>query len=89
MATMFIRHEVADYAKWKQVYDEFRPTQQRLGVTGDAIYRAAENPNDITVTHEFATVDAAQKFAASDDLHTAMGGAGVVGQPTIWFATRS
>ena len=89
MATMFIRHEVADYAKWKQIYDDFKPTQQRLGVTGDAVYRAADNPNDITVTHEFATIEAAQKFAASDDLHSAMDSAGVLGAPTIWFASRA
>ena len=89
MATMFIRHEVADYAKWKQIYDDFRPTQQRLGVTGDAVYRAADNPNDVTVTHDFAGLDAAQKFAASDDLHSAMSNAGVVGKPTIWFASRA
>ena len=89
MATMFIRHEVADYAKWKQIYDDFKPTQQRLGVTGDAVYRAADNPNDVTVTHEFVTIEAAQKFAASDDLHSAMDSAGLVGAPTIWFASRA
>ena len=89
MATMFVRHEVADFAKWKQVYDEFRPTQQRLGVRSEAVYRAADNPNDVTVTHEFAALDAAQKFAASDELPTAMSGAGNVGAPTIWFASKA
>ena len=89
MATMFIRHEVADYAKWKQVYDDFKPTQKKLGVTAETVYRAADNPNDVTITHEFAALDAAQKFAASDDLHTAMKQAGIVGEPSIWFASRA
>ncbi len=89
MATMFVRHQVADFAKWKQVYDDFRPTQQRLGVTGDAVYRASDNPNDVTVTHEFAALEAAQQFAASDDLHSAMSRAGIIGEPTIWFASRA
>lgn len=89
MATMFVRHEVSDYAKWRQIYDDFKPTQQRLGVTADAVYRAADNPNDVTVTHEFGTLDAAQQFAGSDDLHSAMDRAGLVGAPTIWFANRA
>jgi hypothetical protein len=88
MATMFVRHEVTDYAAWKQIYDDFKPTQKRLGVTADVVYRAADNQNDITVTHEFATLDAARKFAASDELHSAMSKAGVVAAPSIWFASR-
>lgn len=89
MTTLFVRHEVADYAKWRQVYDEFAPTQKSLGVQDQAVYRAIENPNDITVRHEFATLEAAQAFGTSPELRTAMHDAGVEGAPTIWFTTRS
>ena len=70
-------------------YDDFKPPQKKLGVTADVVHRAADNPNDITATHEFATLAAAQKFAASDELHGAMSQAGVVVAPTIWFASRA
>jgi hypothetical protein len=43
---------------------------RKLGLKGtraEAVYRAVENPNDITVTHEFATIEAAQAFAESAD----------------------
>lgn len=86
MTTMFVRHQVQDYAAWRKVYDDFRPIQTRLGVTAAAVYRAADNPNDITVTHEFASIEAAQAFAASPELHGAMANAGVAGEPSIWFA---
>ncbi len=86
MTTMFVRHQVQDYAAWRKVYDDFRPTRTRLGVTAAAVYRAADNPNDITVTHEFASIEAAQAFAASSELHGAMANAGVAGEPSIWFA---
>ena len=88
MTTLFVRHQVADYAKWREVYDKFGPSQQRLGVGAQAVYRAADNPNDITVTHEFAALEAAQEFATSDDLRNAMSNAGIVGEPTIWFASK-
>ena len=89
MATLFVRHQAADYSKWRRAYDEFAPTRTKLGVTGAAVYQAVDNPNDITVTHEFATVAAAQAFAGSSELREAMHAAGVVGAPTIWFTNRA
>ena len=62
MTTMFIRHTVANYKAWRKVYDDFAPVQKAKGVTAQAVYQAADNPNDITVTHDFATVEAAHAF---------------------------
>ncbi len=89
MATMFVHHKVADFAAWKQVYDGFMPTAKGMGLTGESVYRAADDPNDVTVTHEFASVEAAQAFGASDALHAAMGSAGVVGAPTVWITNKA
>jgi hypothetical protein len=89
MATLFVRHTVADYAAWRRIFDGFAPTQEAMGVTDKAVYRAADDPNDITVTHDFATVDAAKAFAGSPELKAAMHDAGVTSAPTIWFATRA
>jgi len=88
MATMFIRHTVADYAAWRRTYDDFGPTRDGLGVTDAAVYQADGAPNDVTVTHEFPSLDAAKAFAGGPELRTAMHDAGVVGAPTIWFAER-
>jgi hypothetical protein len=89
MTTLFVRHQVTDYAQWRQVYDGFAPTQKALGVQDQAVYQAIDNPNDITVRHEFTTLEAAQAFGASSELQSAMHDAGVEGAPTIWFTTRS
>lgn len=89
MATLFVRHQAADYKAWRQAYDAFQPKARTLGVQADAVYQAADNPNEITVTHEFATLESAQAFAASPELRSVMHDAGVVGAPTIWFAQRA
>ena len=73
MTTLFVRHTVSDYKTWRKAYDDFAPVQKAKGVTAEAVYRAVENPNDITVTHEFATIEAAQAFAESAELKNAMG----------------
>lgn len=88
MATLFVRHTVADYAAWRRIFDDFSPTQMEMGVTTKAVYRAAENANDVTVTHDFATLESAKAFAGSPELKAAMKDAGVTSAPTIWFATR-
>ena len=89
MTTLFVRHQVADYSKWRQVYDAFGPTQKTLGVQEQAVYQAIDNPNVITVRHEFASLAVAQAFGGSPELGAAMHDAGVVGAPTVWFTSQA
>jgi opacity protein-like surface antigen len=65
---MFVRHEVADYATWKKAYDGFRATQKKMGVVAQAVYKSADNPNDVTVTHDFHSLEQAKAFVASPEL---------------------
>lgn len=88
MTTVFVRHTVSDYAAWRKVYDGFASFQKANGVTAEAVYQAADNPNDVTVTHDFATLEAAQAFTRLEELKKAMQSGGVVGAPTIWFTNK-
>ena len=88
MTTMFVRHTVSNYSVWRKLYDEFNAVQKAKGVKAQSVYQAADNPGDITVTHDFPDLETAQAFAKSDELKTAMRGAGVVGAPTIWFTNK-
>jgi hypothetical protein len=89
MTTFFVRHEVSDYAAWRKVYDAFAPVQKANGVLAEAVYQAVDNPNDVTVTHEFATPEAAQAFGKLEELKSAMSKAGVVGAPTVWLTNKT
>ena len=88
MVTIFIRHRVADYKAFRAVYDWLAVTRQAHNVRHDAVYQAVDDPNDVTVTHEFATIDEAKTFVASPQVQAAMKNAGVQGAPMIWFADR-
>jgi len=88
MATMFVRHTVSDFAAWKKGYDNAGAMQDAGGVTAEAVYQSADDPNDVTVMHDFATIEAAKAFVNSPELKQAMQAAGVVGAPTIWFTTK-
>lgn len=84
MTRLFVRHQVADYDAWRKVYDSF--DRGALGVTHATVYRSVDDPNDLTVTHDFGSIDDAKAFAGLDALREAMGEAGVIGAPEMWFA---
>jgi ABC-type sugar transport system substrate-binding protein len=86
---MFVHHEVADYSAWRKAYNAFGPTQKKLGVIYEAVYQSTEDPNDVTVIHDFHSVEKAKAFAASPELKAAMEKSGVKGAPQIWYTTKS
>jgi hypothetical protein len=89
MVRLFIRHNVADYQAWRQAYDDFGEQQRALGVKDEAVYQSIDNPNDVTVWHDFETAEEAKAAVGSDELKNAMQNAGVEGEPEIWFVTES
>jgi hypothetical protein len=89
MVRLFVRHPVAEYTAWRQVYDDFDEERREMGVTDDAVYQSVDDPNDVTAWHDFETREQAESFASSDRLRQAMAEAGVQGQPNIWFVTQA
>ena len=89
MVRMFARHSVTDFATWKQSYDDFDAERKGMGVVGDAVYQAADDPNNVTVWHDFETLEAAQSFMDSARLREVMEQAGVAGEPTVWIASKA
>lgn len=82
---MFVRHKVSDYDNWKRVYDEFASVRQREGVTAASVHRDSNSPDDIIVVHQFKDMNAAMRFAHSEELKSTMEKAGVSGTPEMWF----
>ena len=86
MVRMFVRHEVEDFDAWKQVYDDFdRERRESFGVKDDAVFQGAENPEDVTVWHDFEDLQAAKALVDSARLRDTMDRAGVTEEPTVWF----
>jgi quinol monooxygenase YgiN len=86
---MFVRHEVADYGAWRKAFDAFAPTQKKAGVIYKAVYQSIDDPNDVTVIHEFRSLEKAKAFAALPELKAAMENGGVKGAPQIWYTTKA
>ena len=89
MVRMFIRHKVKDYAKWRKVYDDFEATRTEMGEIGDSVLQLAGDPNDVTVIHDFESVEKAKALLESSELREAMHNAGVAGQPDVWITNET
>lgn len=89
MVRLYARHPVNDYATWRAAYDGFDAERSGMGVIGHAVYQAVDDPNDVTVWHDFNTAEDAAAFASSDRLKEVMQGAGVAAPPSIWIVNDS
>ena len=89
MVRLFVRHNVADYETWRKAYDQFYGEREAMGVTGDAVFQSVDDPNDLTLWHDFETDEVARAFVLSDALRNVMQRAGVQGEPQIWFVAES
>jgi hypothetical protein len=78
-----IRHECADFSKWKAVYDEDAPNRAAAGLTDLVLARNLDNPNLIGLIMAVSDRANALAFGASDKLREKMASAGIIGTPVI------
>lgn len=85
MVHVAVQHKVEDYKTWKTAFDNFSKTRKSGGERSFKLWRAAEDPNDISVLFEWDTLENARTFMKSTELKNAMQKAGVKEQPRIQF----
>jgi quinol monooxygenase YgiN len=83
MTTLAVRHRVRDYDSWKPIFDEHEAVRRQHGSAGHRLYRMADNPNDLAISIEFPSADAAQAFLEDPSLRETMERAGVEGEPQL------
>ena len=83
MATMIVRHKVADFNNWKQVFDEMDPIRAAHGWISHDVLRDTTDPNYVTIVNRMKSVDGAKSYRESPELKAGMQRAGVLSQPDI------
>lgn len=56
---------------------------------GDDVYRSVADGNDVTVSHDFETLEAARAMVGAERLREVMAKAGVASEPEIWFVEKA
>jgi hypothetical protein len=87
MPYLLVRHKVADFSKWKPVYDDHLPARQKAGLKKVYLLRNIDDPHEVVLLFEAEDVQRARDFAASADLRETMQQSGVVDR-TLTFSIR-
>jgi hypothetical protein len=86
MVYLQVQHTVADYAKWREVFNNHKATRMAFGATGvEQVYRGVENPNAITAFTEWRSQEDALRFSQDPTLKEAMAAGGVISAPEARF----
>jgi len=80
-----VRRKVADFSKWKAVYDSNEPTRQKAGVKEKYVLRSVDDPNEVFTLFELEDVQKAREFFESAALRTGMQQAGTVDKPDFYL----
>jgi hypothetical protein len=85
MAKVIVQHHVADYDAWHTVFTEHASVRIQHGATGHTLTRSAEDPDQLVIITDFASLDGARGFAADPSLRDAMARGGVDSEPQAWI----
>jgi hypothetical protein len=82
---LFVRHAVADFEAWRKGYDANVDLRVRHGVKADGVHPSVDDPNDVTIFHDFETEEEARAMLGSPELKDAMDKVGVTSTPIAWL----
>jgi quinol monooxygenase YgiN len=78
MATIFRRVRVADYQRFREVYDAGTPAREANGMHDEQLFRNPNDPNDILIMSTVADVASARAYGQSDEVRERQRAAGLV-----------
>jgi len=84
-AWMVVTHEVEDFDRWKEVFDQALPVRRSVGEMTSYIMHNPVDKNVVTVWFEWDTMERARAWASDPALANGMSTAGVVSAPVFSF----
>ena len=87
MNYVLVRHKIADFSKWKPVYDAHLPARRKAGANEKHLLHNIDDPSEVIILFEIEDLQKARELVASDDLRERMQEGGVIDKPDIYFLT--
>lgn len=86
MQTLIIRHKVKDFPAWKRAFNA-HAARKSAGFGKERVTTSIDDPSEVVLLLDVTDLEKARAFCVSDDLKTAMQGAGVIDKPDLYFVT--
>ncbi len=84
MATIFVRHRVADFGVWKPLFDDDHARRADSGIKSAEVFRLDGDENMVLIAFETDDPSGFAKMMTEPDLAAAMKEAGVTSKPEAW-----
>jgi len=81
-------HTIADYAKWRKVFDSAQQLREEAGLREPTVLRGLVNPLEMTIIFKMADYKKAQAFLDSPTTRELIVRAGVTSVPEFTFLLR-
>ncbi len=85
MTYMLVRHKVADFSRWKRVFDAHAAAQQASGMKVEKVLRNIDEPNEVFLLFKVSQIEKARAFVSSPEVPQAMQDSSVLDDPDIYF----
>ena len=82
-----LHFKVKDFKAWRTGYNGNEKSRLSAGITNGRVFHSADDPNDVVVLQDVADLAKARTWLGSEDLKAAMQKSGVLGSPSIRFAS--
>jgi hypothetical protein len=87
MGHLLVRHRVADFDRWKAVFDGHAEAQRAAGLSITHAMRNVEDPGEVVLLFDVEDVERAKRFVFSPQVPGAQQESGVLDKPDIYFLT--
>jgi len=84
-AGRFCRNKVADFEKWKAVFDSHTQAHREAGLILQHLWQNIDDPNDVFFLFEVEDISKAKAFITSPAAPDAKEKSGIIGEPEIYF----
>ena len=84
MSYVMVTHKVADYARWKPIFDADGANREIAGSQGGHLWRSADDPNEVVILFEWA-LEQARQYSQREGLKAKMQEARVLDPPEFYF----
>lgn len=82
-----VEHQVADFDRWLEGYDEAAHLRRANGIVGHAANRSLDDPSLAIVYHQADSFATLRAFLEAPAVRGAMQAAGVISEPEVTFHT--
>jgi hypothetical protein len=84
LSYIMVKHTVADYFRWKQVFDVDGANRQARGSRGGQVVSSAEDCNEVVILVA-SDLERARKFSRGEEARAKMQDAGALAPPEFTF----